>query len=198
MKTAGQLLASCISFLVIKTETELLKRVAPRHVKLKSFFVADALVILLLVLGSVATTYVENWSFLEGLYAWFTTFTTIGFGDYIHLESFARKADHGEMSKARLIGYGLLFTVPYVIGLSLVSCILTCLVDSLDQIRDFRDRYIKCCPSFLSLMRRFLFRERSSFDAKAEENYVYDTNQEMNQKKYVSCEDPKLDRKSVV
>lgn len=179
MKTTGELLARIIKFLVIKTETSLLNRPEPKRVKEKVFFVANALIILLLVSGSVSSTYMENWSFLEGLYAWFITFTTIGFGDYVPLESYARRAAHGEISEARVVFYGIIFDLPYLVGLSLVSCILTCLVESMDQIRDFRDRSFNCISSFFSLGRRFFCRERSSYNVKEEGNCAHGTSQEM-------------------
>ena len=155
MKAAGELSATCIRFLVIKTETGLLKRAAPTHVKMKTFFVSCLLIIVLLISGTgVSINYLEDWSFIEGLYAWFTTFTTIGFGDYVHLESLAFKVDHGESSKTRLVFYAILFELPYLVGLSLMSCTLTCLVDSMDQLRDLRNRFGNCCPTFSCLTRR--------------------------------------------
>lgn len=177
MKSAGELLASCIKFIVVKSDTFLLKKAEPKHVKRKTFFVANALVIIILVLASVSSIYLENWSFLEGLYAWFITFTTIGFGDYVHLESISRKASYGEIPKYRVVFYGILLCLPYVIGLSLVSCILSCIVDSVDQIREARDRCIKCSPSFSSLIRRFFCRKRLTYDVKPEERHDCDTPQ---------------------
>ena len=155
MNTAGELWATCIRFLVIKTETGLFKRAAPKHVKMKTFFVACALIIVLLISATgISINHLEDWGFIEGLYAWFVTFTTIGFGDYVHLESLGRKVDHGETSKARLVFYAILFELPYLVGLSLMSCILTCLVDAMDQLRHLRDRFNICCPDFTCLARR--------------------------------------------
>ena len=86
MKTLGELLAIGVRFLVIKMDTVLLKRTEPRHVKVKSFILSCLLINLLeVLLAALSSTVIENWSFLESLYAWFTTFTTIGFGDYVHL-----------------------------------------------------------------------------------------------------------------
>ena len=181
MKTSGELLATGIRFLVIKTDTVVLKRAEPKHIKGKTFFLSSALIVFLqLILACVSTSYIEtDWSFLESLYAWFTTFTTIGFGDYVHMESFSSKTAHGEMSKARLIFYGILLSLPYVAGLSLMSCILTCLVDSVDQIRRFRDRCMKYCPSLNSLISRLLSREQSSYNVRAEDSYRSGQSQEM-------------------
>ena len=176
MKAAGELWATCIRFLVIKTETGLLKRAAPKHVKMKTFFVACSLIIVLLISATgVSTNHLEDWSFVEGLYSWFITFTTIGFGDYVHLKSLGRKVEHGETSKTRLVFYAILFELPSVVGLSLMSCILTCLVDSMDQLRDLRDRFTNCCPTFNCLARR-LHSSRVTVikDFKQEDNQAYE------------------------
>ncbi|KAL9966744.1 hypothetical protein ACROYT_G024862 [Oculina patagonica] len=153
-KTAGQLLEAFIRYIVVKTETVVLKRAEPKHVKEKKLAVSSTLMVFLLVTGSAYTMFFENWSFPEGFYAWFITFTTIGFGDYVQLESLQKKVDRGEAESYRLIFNLIIFLLPYVIGLSLVSCILSCIVDSMDEIRDFRDHYLNCCPNLLSLMRR--------------------------------------------
>ena len=162
MKTAGELLACLISFLVIKTESKLLKREEPQHVKKKTFLVSFTVTIVLLTMSSVSTIFLENWSFIEGLYAWFVTFTTIGFGDYVFMDSLRRKVNHGKSSNTYLIFTGILFALPYLVGLSLVSCILSVLVDSVDQIRDFRDRCINCCPSLISVIRDCTHRKVTS------------------------------------
>lgn len=153
-KTAGELLATFIRYLVVKTETVLLKRAEPKHIKKKTIFAACTLMIFLHITTSAYTMFFENWSFLEGLYAWFVTFTTIGFGDYVHLESLRREIERGEASSHRMVTNFIIFQFPYVIGLSLTSCILSCLVDAVDEIRDFRDHCLECWPELLSLMRR--------------------------------------------
>lgn len=173
LKSAGELLACCIRFAVVKTEAVILKKAEPKRVKKKMCIAASTLFVVLFTLVSVASTFLEGWSFLEGLYAWFITFTTIGFGDYVQFESMTRKVDHGETSKVYLLIYGILSTLPYLVGLSLMSCLLTCLVDSIDQIRDFRDHYI------MSYVRRLLCCRKSSYDVKREDNQEYCSSQEI-------------------
>ena len=164
LKTSGEVLADYIRVLVVKTETGIFKKTETKHVKTKTFSVACTLMVILLLLASLSSTYFEEWSFMEGLYAWFTTFTTIGFGDYVQFETHAKKVTHGKSDTAQLLLHGIIFAVPYVIGLSLMSCILTCLVDSVDHIRDFRDRCMNCCLGFVGFFSLFtrLFRGRSS------------------------------------
>ena len=156
MKSLWELLAIGVRSLVIKTETILLKRTEPRNVKLKTICVSGCIIVFQhLMLASSSTSFTENWSFLESFYAWFITLSTIGFGDYVPLKKFSRETDVEKMSKLLLILYMVLFSLPYVMSLSFCSCILSLLVDSMDQIRQMRDRCMSCCPSFISLISRF-------------------------------------------
>lgn len=166
MKSAGELWASAIRTLVIKTETGLLKRAEPKHVTKKTFFCACTLIVLLLILAAASTTStgLENWNFMEGLYAWFITFTTIGFGDFVHLEALQKDVDQKKASNSTLIMYGILISMLYLVGLSLMSCILSILMDSIDHIRDFRDRLFNCCPSLISLKQKLFLGTGSSND----------------------------------
>lgn len=174
LKTTGEVLACCIRFAVVRTEALIFKKADPKHLKKKMFIVASVLLAVLIILASVASTFLDEWTFLEGLYVWFITFTTIGFGDYVYLESTVRKVDHGDTSKVYLLIYGLLSVLPYLLGLSLMSCLLTCLVDSIDHIRDFWNHY-------MSYARRLLCCWKSSYAVKrGEDNQEYCTSQELN------------------
>ena len=163
LKTTGEVLACCIRFAVVKTEAVIFKKAEPKHLKKKMFIVTSVLLAVLIILASVASTFLDEWTFLEGLYVWFITFTTIGFGDYVYLESTVKKVDHGETSKVYLLIYGLLSVLPYLLGLSLMSCLLTCLVDSIDHIREFWNH----C---LSYARRLLCCWKSSYAVKRGED----------------------------
>ena len=170
LKTTGELLATSIKYLVLKTETVILKRTEPKHVKKKTFFVASTLMLVLLISTGTSAVYLENWTFIEGLYTWFTGFTTIGFGDFVPFLSFVRDAEQGKASKGELLIHILLFFVPYMAGLSLTSCLLSCAVESIDEIRDFRDRYMSCWPRLISLKTKLFAHRCRSFNVTEEQN----------------------------
>ena len=172
LKTTGELLAASIKYLVLKTETLILKRTEPKHVKKKTFFVASTLMVFLFISTGASAVYLENWTFIEGLYAWFTTFTTIGFGDFVPFHSLVRDAEKGKASQSALFVHGLLFFVPYMAGLSLTSCILSCAVESIDEIRGFRDRYMNCWSSLslISFKRKVFGHKGTSFNVTEEQN----------------------------
>ena len=170
LKTTGELLAASIKHLVLKTETVILKRTEPKHVKKKTFFVASTLMAFLFISTGASAVYLENWTFIEGLYAWFTTFTTIGFGDFVPFKSFVGDAGQGKASKSALFIHGLVFFVPYMAGLSLTSCLLSCAVESIEEIRDFRDRYMNCWPRLILLKRKLFAHKGTSFNVTEEQN----------------------------
>lgn len=170
LKTTGELLASSVKYLVLKTETIILKRTEPKHVTKKTFFVASTLMVFLFISTSASAVYLENWTFIEGLYAWFTTFTTIGFGDFVPFHSFVRDVEEGKASQGELFVQSLLFFLPYMTGLSLTSCLLSCAVESMDEIRDFRDRYMNCWPSLISFKRKLFAQKGTSFNVTEGQN----------------------------
>ena len=164
MKSLGELLAIGVRSLVIKIETILLNRTEPRHVKLNTICVSRCIIVFQhVMLASLSTSFTANWSFLESFHAWFITLSTIGFGDYVPLKKFSRETDVEKMSKLLLILYMVLFSLPYVMSLSFCSSILSLLVDSMDQIRQMRDRCMSCCPSFISLISRFTRKPHCNF-----------------------------------
>ena len=184
LKTAGELVASCLRFLVIKTETVLFKRDEPKHVKKKTFLAACVLMATLHVSAAASATHLEEWSFMEGLYAWFITFSTIGFGDYVPFDSLARKLEQRKASEDTLIVRGLMFVIPFLLGLSLTSCLFNCIVDSLDEIRDFRNRCLNCCSTFMSATKMLLCGRCVRYDV---------TPEERNQDNGSSCENQVTD-----
>ena len=144
-RSTGELMGCGIRFIFTKTEACLLNNDPPKNKKGEVSFCTVSLMIALLLLASTCSVFMEDWSYMKSLYAWFTTFTTIGFGDCIHLDSFARKTGRGEIPDYRVVFYGLISCFPYIIALSLVSCILGCLVDSVENVKNFSDR----CTKFL-------------------------------------------------
>ena len=166
--SAAELMGCGIRFIYL--EACLFKNDPPKNEKGKVSFCAVSLMIALFLLASTCSVFMEDWSYVESLYAWFTTFTTIAFGDYIHQDSFARKAAPGEIPDYRVVFYGLISSFPYIMGLSLVSCILGCFVDSVENVRNFSDRCTKFLQNSPSLVLRYLCRQQAGYDIKTRDN----------------------------
>ena len=83
LKTLGEIIAKTVKRLVRFFETIILGKKRPRRLKTKSFVLTFLLMICTLCLGGVTQVYLEGWTFVEGIYAYFATLSTIGYGDYI-------------------------------------------------------------------------------------------------------------------
>ena len=111
-QSVGELMSRGITFMIAKIEKQCLKR-DPTNVEAKCTAVTCALMLVLL-LCAVGIQMADNWSFLEGFYFWFITFTTIGYGDYMTDETGS--------------GWAVMFHLVWTtLGLCAVSCALNAL-----------------------------------------------------------------------
>lgn len=83
LKSVGELITKLVNKVVTKLEKKVLKRVEPKHVQSKSAAILVALMLLLMIANSFLTKLLQGWTLIEGVYYWFITCTTIGFGDYV-------------------------------------------------------------------------------------------------------------------
>ena len=81
-QAVGELISRGIT-VAIKTIEKRCFRQDPTNVEAKCTAVTFALMLIMLLCGSVMQVYLEEWSFLVAVYYWLITFTTIGYGDYI-------------------------------------------------------------------------------------------------------------------
>ena len=86
-KSIGELITKGVNKVIEKFESKLLKRPEPNQMQAKSaVFLVSLMAVLIVVNGSLMMP-VFNWSLVEGVYFWFITLTTIGFGDYVPVKS---------------------------------------------------------------------------------------------------------------
>lgn len=117
LKTMGEIIANCIRLLILGIE-KLSFRVKQVHrIRLKTFLGTCALMILFLVLRSLVEIYIEKWTFVRGIYAWFSIISKIGFGDYIPFQYIDQRTERKEILWV-FIFFMALFTLA---GLSVVS-----------------------------------------------------------------------------
>ena len=102
-----------------------------------------------LCLGGVTQVYLEGQTFVEGIYAYFATLSTIGYGDYIPGWKTVRIADKqsGIDNNIDLWIVVSILALPGLAGLCVVSGVLNSLVDALDELKIHfyvRKECVKC------------------------------------------------------
>ena len=135
LKTLGELVSEMINKFVYTVETKVLGRRKPRRVRVKSFFLIFALMLLTLCAFGLTQSYLEGWTFIEGFYAWFVTLSTIGYGDYLPALDLLRKAKKSSDSEISLLLIISASALPYLAGLCMVSGVLNSLVDVVEESR---------------------------------------------------------------
>ncbi|EDO38100.1 predicted protein, partial [Nematostella vectensis] len=83
LKAMGNHYNHYIKKLIILIETRCLKRTEVKGLEGKVCLGDITVAILYLFIASILSCTTQNWTFLQSVYAWFITLTTVGFGDLI-------------------------------------------------------------------------------------------------------------------
>lgn len=148
LKSVGELIAKLVSKVVEKFERKLLKRLEPTRKQTKSAVILFSFMVALIITNSVLTMFWRDWRLLEGVYFWFVTFSTIGFGDYVLAESrritklpinnsvFNEDEDETFRSAGKVTSkafISILFTFYYILGLCIVSSVLNSIMAAIEE-----------------------------------------------------------------
>lgn len=91
IKSIGESNVKIINKIVVKFERKFLHRPQPENLQTKSAVILFFIMLFRMMTQGCILMYLERWTFVEGIYFWFITYTTIGFGDYVpteyHLDS---------------------------------------------------------------------------------------------------------------
>ena len=96
---------------------------------------------------------ITKWTFLEGFYFWFISFTTIGFGDYLPKQ--ARDISDGseddtELKVKQMVEY-VFNSFWYTLGMCMVSSVISSIQAALDK-----NRSCQRCRGCFSWQRRLI------------------------------------------
>lgn len=137
LKSIGELISRRLKVIVTKFEKKILKRPEPKRVQTKS-----------------ALTHSLDWTFIEGLYFWFITFTTIGFGDYVisnidvpNYNKLTFNLSSHQENKDESVDLhidNILNMLNCLFGLCIVSSVLDSITASIEE-RTCRPRCFGCC-----------------------------------------------------
>ena len=165
LKSVGELITKWVNAAVKKFEKKILKRAEPKKVETKSAVILFLLMVLLMVLNSLPTMIYKEWTFVQGVYFWFVTMSTIGFGDYtimdqtdeLQLQGIKKlsvntsknpetddKSGGLEEAGTKLV-FNLLFTFVTGLGLCTVSSVINAIMTVIEE-QKWRLRCPGCFP----------------------------------------------------
>ncbi|KAL9984086.1 hypothetical protein ACROYT_G006345 [Oculina patagonica] len=158
-KSVGELITKWVNAVVTKFEKKILKRSEPKQMMAKSAVILFAIMVSLIVVNGLFVKYHLNWSLVEGIYFWFITFTTIGFGDYVIRQpqrikeltlnssiNEANKNDSSDAEEATSAVFVSLFCIfYYILALCTVSSVLNSIMAVIEE-RKCRPRCPGCVP----------------------------------------------------
>ena len=98
--------------------------------------------VLTLCAAGMTQVYLEGWTLIEGVYAWFATLSTIGYGDYVPNWSLLLRCEESIHSKIILGLVISAYALPSLAALSLVAGVLSALVEALEEFEvNFKARH---------------------------------------------------------
>ena len=161
LKSVGELIVKWVNALVTKFEKRILKRPEPKRMQAKSAVILFSLMAVLIVANSILYMILTEWSLIEGVYFWFVTLTTIGFGDYVYdpgkpqrirqlsinstrkHENKAGTVDAGEATA--FIFLNIFSTFYFILCLCVISSVLNSIMAALEE-QKCRPRCPGCIP----------------------------------------------------
>ena len=146
-KSIGELITKGVNKVIEKFESKLLKRPEPNRMQTKSAVFLVSLMALLIVVNGSLMMPVFNWSLVEGVYFWFITLTTIGFGDYVPVKSqrirklsinisrnYEAKKETAVGAKPRFAFFtGIFYTFYLILCLCIVLSVLNSIVAAIEE-----------------------------------------------------------------
>ena len=149
LKSVGEVISKLVNAVVTKFEKKILKRPEPKHIETKSAVILFSLMIVSLFTGGTLQIF-QNLSLREGVYFWFITCTTVGFGDYVPQKMTKRIRQLSSTSTETFeveetISIEMFFMIECVIGLCVVSSVLNSIMAAIEE-RNWRPRCRGCIP----------------------------------------------------
>lgn len=160
LTSVGGLISDGFATIIRKTGKLILKRDQIKDVEIKCTVVICVVMLLYLLAAATIQVYYEELTFIEAIYMWFITFSTVGYGDYYpgiswdrppnqsnftlnYVEGVETDIDTGAEVMIEIVG-----TVFFILGLCLMSAVLNAIVTTLEKQR------CKTCAGFVSRQRR--------------------------------------------
>lgn len=151
LKSVGEVIANVVSATVTKFEKKILKRLEPKQVQTKSAVILFSLMNVSFIIGGLLQVW-KHLTLVEGVYFWFVTCTTIGFGDYVPYRMTGRiqrlsptNPESFEAAEKHHISVTIFFMLECVIDLCIVSSVLNSIMAAIEE-WNWRPRCPRCVP----------------------------------------------------
>lgn len=138
LKTQGELINCFIHFVIKFVERKIMKRSSVKHLEGKTLIITFVMVWSLLLSCAAMEKKYHNWTLLEGIYAWFISISTIGFGDYV-----VRLHTRNQNNEDSLVSLVITFLL-ISFGLGIISGVINAFGDFLVRNRQVRNILTIC------------------------------------------------------
>ena len=133
LQLVGQRMLRGEQHLVTEFETRFLKTEGvPKYLNEKCSFLGFVLLVVLLLISARTQKAIDDWSFFDGFYAYFITYTTVGFGDLIPGD------------KVKSPGHTAVRVIFIILGLAAMSNVINALVKCTECLRWFTKLTARC------------------------------------------------------
>lgn len=149
MKSWGETIQFAIEHTIETIEQRIFSILRPRNLHMKCFVVTVVLMLLTVLSGGLFFSEAKGWSYLEGVYYYFISISTIGFGDLTYIEGKDQRKDNVFIST--------LMTSHMFLGLAVTSSVVVamCRIFSIARSRtllvSIRDRRLQKTSSKYSV-----------------------------------------------
>ena len=122
LATYGNLTTLLLKTVIFRVEEKFRKTRTVTHLQLKLFALQVLVFSVNMLLIGALYKQVEGWSYIESVYAWFVTITTIGFGDF-------------EPTPKGKVYYWIMYFILALLNLSMLASMIELLVERLQENR---------------------------------------------------------------
>ena len=148
LKSVGQLISYRITTVVATFERKILNRQEVKQVKTKSAVVLFSIMVFSLTVYSSLLMHSQNWTFVQGIYFCFVSFSTIGFGD-LYISAYRQKPirqlfvnsptkNLNNVGKDALQGFRcILYALLAMFALCIVSSVLNSVMAAIEELKYF-------------------------------------------------------------
>ncbi|XP_068742096.1 two pore potassium channel protein sup-9-like [Montipora capricornis] len=180
LKSIGDSIVKIVNNAIAKFERKILHTPVPKNLQTKSAVTVFFVLNFLMIINGLILMYLEDWTFVKGMYFWFIAYTTIGFGDYLPLPPRARKVNihkalyfkstlDEDMTEEVSPAAGFIYIVFLVLHLCLASSVVNSIVVAIEEWKH-RSKYRGCVPRKLQARSN---REQNNTSTQGETNVAY-------------------------